>query len=138
MISQALLSTLLVILLFASPSPMSPALYLILSPTISLFCVCVAPVFRFAMSQLCLAYSCFCDDFYLSLTLSFALFHFICFLLFLIRFFVHLCFCPLPCLLSRLSSKHFNVISKLLLGWYDGTASYNVKSIMKQRCIRQC
>lgn len=85
-----------------------------------------------------LLYSSFCHDFHLSLTLSFALFHFICFLLFLIRFFVHLCFCPLPCLLSRLSSKHFNVISKLLLGWYDGTASYNVKSIMKQRCIRQC
>lgn len=49
------ISTLLVILLFASPSPMSPALYLILSPTVSLFCVCFAPVFRFAMSQLCLA-----------------------------------------------------------------------------------
>ena len=49
------ISTLLVVLLFASPSPMSPALYLILSPTVSLFCVCFAPVFRFAMSQLCLA-----------------------------------------------------------------------------------
>ena len=34
-------------------------------------------------------------------------------------------------------SKHFNVVSTLLLGWYDVATSHNVKSTLKQRCVRQ-
>ena len=34
-------------------------------------------------------------------------------------------------------SKHFNVGSTLLLGWYDVATSHNVKSTLKQRCVRQ-
>ena len=38
---------------------------------------------------------------------------------------------------SKTPSKHFNVGSTLLLGWYDITTLHNVKSTLKQRCIRQ-
>ena len=34
-------------------------------------------------------------------------------------------------------SKHFNVGSTLFLGWYDVATSHNVKSTLKQRCVRQ-
>ena len=34
-------------------------------------------------------------------------------------------------------SKHFNVGSMLFLGWYDVATSHNVKSTLKQRCVRQ-
>ena len=34
-------------------------------------------------------------------------------------------------------SKHFNVVSMFLLGWYDVGMSDNVKSTLKQRCVYQ-
>ena len=34
-------------------------------------------------------------------------------------------------------SKHFNVGSTLLLGWYDVATSHSVKSTLKQRCVFQ-
>ena len=34
-------------------------------------------------------------------------------------------------------SKHLNVVSTLLLGWYDVAMSHNVKSTLKQHCVRQ-
>ena len=37
----------------------------------------------------------------------------------------------------NLLSKHFNVGSTLFLGWYDVATSHNVKSTLKQRCVRQ-
>ena len=37
----------------------------------------------------------------------------------------------------RTPSKHFIVGSTLFLGWYDVATSHNVKSLLKQRCVRQ-
>ena len=34
-------------------------------------------------------------------------------------------------------SKHFNIGSTLFLGWYDVATSHNIKSTLKQRCVRQ-
>ena len=34
-------------------------------------------------------------------------------------------------------SKHFSVGSTLFLGWYDLATPHNVKSTLKQRCVRQ-
>ena len=34
-------------------------------------------------------------------------------------------------------SKHFNIFSTLFLSWYDFATSYNIKSTLKQRCVRQ-
>ena len=39
--------------------------------------------------------------------------------------------------IRKISSKHFNVGSTLLLGWYDVATSHNVKSTLKQRYVRQ-
>ena len=35
---------------------------------------------------------------------------------------------------KNMPSKHFNVGSTLLLGWYDIATSHNAKSTLKQRC----
>ena len=40
--------------------------------------------------------------------------------------------------LQKHPSKHFNVGSTMRLVWYDVTTSHNVKSTLKQRCVRQC
>ena len=48
------------------------------------------------------------------------------------RFALHCLHKPL-----KLPSKHFNVVSMLFLGWYDVATSYNIKSTLKQRCVRQ-
>ena len=34
-------------------------------------------------------------------------------------------------------SKHFNIFSTLFLSWYDFATPYNIKSTLKQRCVRQ-
>ena len=34
-------------------------------------------------------------------------------------------------------SKHFKVVSTLLLGWYDVSTLHNVKSTLKQLCVLQ-
>ena len=34
-------------------------------------------------------------------------------------------------------NKYFNVVSTLFLGWYDVVVSQNVKSTLKQGCVRQ-
>ena len=39
---------------------------------------------------------------------------------------------------TMLPSKHFNVVSMLFLGWNDVATSHNVKSTLKQCCVRQC
>ena len=40
-------------------------------------------------------------------------------------------------LISLIPSKHFDVGSTLFLGWYDVATSHNVKSTLKQHCVRQ-